>query len=387
MRIVILSHYSTFQFKDLLVLKQNQNEHPYPWVRNLAEGLALINDNDVFVITVRSTLQKTQSIKVNGVNYLFVKSSSWFLRFLTLGLIEIFKLNNMINKIKPDLVHSLDLDFYGFCATISKFKHLITIHGIPKVFWRFSKQTIGARIKKKIVYFILENTEYFIIISPYVYNFLKTNKKTNYIYEFIENPISMNYFSYSMNLVEKKRQLIWIGTIQERKGVTELIQVIASIPTITINMIFSYVDNEYFLLIRKLIEEYKLSNRINLLGYKNEVEIINLLDESYLLVLTSKEETAPMVISESFARGVPVVSFDIGGINYMIDNCETGFTVEYGNILEFSNRVNELLSDEELYTITSIKCKEKAKNSYHPKKVAEKTSLFYNHIIKEEYET
>ena len=71
------------------------------------------------------------------------------------------------------------------------------------------------------------------------------------------------------------------------------------------------------------IIENELENNVILAGFRSN--ILDLLPEFDLLLMTSIEEGLPLSIYEAFAAKVPVVSTDAGGIKEVVLNNKTGF--------------------------------------------------------------
>ena len=75
--------------------------------------------------------------------------------------------------------------------------------------------------------------------------------------------------------------------------------------------IASYVDE-----CKELVASLGLSNSVKFLGFQNVLEILPQLG---LLVLTSISEALPLVILEGFASGVPCLATDVGSCRELIE--------------------------------------------------------------------
>lgn len=71
------------------------------------------------------------------------------------------------------------------------------------------------------------------------------------------------------------------------------------------------------------IAENQLENDVFLAGFRKDV--LDLLPEFNILLMTSIEEGLPLSIYEAFAAKIPVVSTDAGGIKEIVKTNETGF--------------------------------------------------------------
>lgn len=63
-----------------------------------------------------------------------------------------------------------------------------------------------------------------------------------------------------------------------------------------------------------------------------------------LLCITSRHEGLPLVALEAMARGIPVISFAIGGIPQLIEHRQNGWLIEQGDTQKFSSTIAQWLS-------------------------------------------
>jgi glycosyltransferase involved in cell wall biosynthesis len=62
-------------------------------------------------------------------------------------------------------------------------------------------------------------------------------------------------------------------------------------------------------------------------------------------LLTSANEGAPVVAIEAQSAGVPVVATDAGGTRTVVDDGETGFVVQVGDVEALADRLGRLRDD------------------------------------------
>lgn len=90
-----------------------------------------------------------------------------------------------------------------------------------------------------------------------------------------------------------------------------------------------------------------LKEFVNIESYKENIHIEIL--KCDVLVMTSRYEGVPYVVSDSMALGVPVIHTDVGGVSNVICNNIDGLIVETGNIVEIKNAMKRIATDLELY--------------------------------------
>lgn len=83
------------------------------------------------------------------------------------------------------------------------------------------------------------------------------------------------------------------------------------------------------------------------IGFKTGTELETLIREAKCTVYPSIwYENCPFSVMESIMYGTPVVASEIGGIPELIENQKTGILFEAGNVKEFENAINSILSDK-----------------------------------------
>jgi glycosyltransferase involved in cell wall biosynthesis len=86
-----------------------------------------------------------------------------------------------------------------------------------------------------------------------------------------------------------------------------------------------------------------MRDRVHLLGYVADLGSWYPAFDAFLL--TSANEGAPVVAIEAQAAGVPVVATDAGGTRAVVDDGETGFVVNIGDIDALADRLQRLRDD------------------------------------------
>ena len=95
----------------------------------------------------------------------------------------------------------------------------------------------------------------------------------------------------------------------------------------------------------KLIERYKLRSKIYAPGFVDNFR--TLMELSEVIVVPSRIDGMPLVVLEAQALGRPVVASAVGSIPEMIQDNESGFLCEPGNVSAFCQRILELFQSPE----------------------------------------
>ncbi len=99
-----------------------------------------------------------------------------------------------------------------------------------------------------------------------------------------------------------------------------------------------------------LVRKLGVKGQIRFLGYVEEDVKISALDAAIVLVLPSVApfETFPIVISEAWARGKPVIASAVGALPYRVRHMENGALVPAGDPKALAESMAEILSDRNL---------------------------------------
>ncbi len=76
--------------------------------------------------------------------------------------------------------------------------------------------------------------------------------------------------------------------------------------------------------------------------------MLRLYADASVMVITSYQETAPLVISEAMATGTPVIASRISGIPYMVSEGKSGFLIDPHNPVEIADKIKKVLDDSSL---------------------------------------
>ena len=356
------------------------------WNYNLAYALARIPQLEVhFLIT--APLLKTESIVDENLTIHFLGHLP---RLDIINRLSFFRyskhlVKNRLRKIKPDLVHGIGTDhIYAYIAVTSGFPNIITVHGVMQQYVdkmnppRFALARFLAKYEKCS----LRKASHLISINPYVNTFFEREfKGTHYL---IENPINPLFFESAS--LKKIYDIIFVGIYDRRKRLLNLIKafniITQKIPhKIKLCVVGGQKDSQYHQEILDYVNSNQLNDWIEFTGQKGQREISEYMSLSRVLVLPSIEETAPMVISESQALGIPAVATDVGGIKYMIEDGVHGFIVEPDNVEQLADRIGFLLDHPAILEKMGETCKKTARQKYYPSRVAQKTHAAYLNVL------
>lgn len=160
--------------------------------------------------------------------------------------------------------------------------------------------------------------------------------------------------------LEGKQLIISVGRIVPRKGIAEFIE--KSLPGVVrncTNVLFIVVGSapntraarNYSFLVQKKIDASGMGRYVRQLGNVSDSDLSALLSVSQLMVfpvlnIRSDVEGFGMVALEAASHGIPTIAFNVGGLSDSISHARSGFLVNNGNYIEFTERINSIINDK-----------------------------------------
>jgi len=153
-----------------------------------------------------------------------------------------------------------------------------------------------------------------------------------------------------------KIRIATTGRLIEKKGIEYAIRSIPKVVKIHPNVEFNIIGDGHLKEdFQKLIAELNLNDKVNLLGWKNQKEIIEILKLTHIFVapsVTAKDgnQDAPVnTLKEAMAMGLPVIGTYHGGIPELIEDGISGFLVPEKDGDAIALKLNYLIEHPEIW--------------------------------------
>jgi colanic acid/amylovoran biosynthesis glycosyltransferase len=165
-----------------------------------------------------------------------------------------------------------------------------------------------------------------------------------------------NFKPRSINLCDRQIRIVTIGRLIEKKGIEysirAAIKILKDYPNIEYNIIGEgYLKSDF----QQLINEFGVKDKIHLLGWKNQQEIIEILDKSHIFIAPSVtaingNQDAPVnTLKEAMSMGLPVIGTYHGGIPELIEDGISGFLVPERDANEIAKKIIYLIEHPEIW--------------------------------------
>ncbi len=182
-------------------------------------------------------------------------------------------------------------------------------------------------------------------------NYLKSEfKKQGYKTLFIPNILEIeNYNFKERNKIQPN--LLWVRAFKKLYNPTLAVKVLnllkKEFPKAKLCMIGPHTDSS-FNESKNLAKKLNLLNSIEFTGVLPKKEWHKKSIEFDIFINTTNFDNTPVSVMEAMALGLPIVSTNVGGMPFLIDNKKDGFLVEKENEKQMSSAIINLINNNDL---------------------------------------
>jgi glycosyltransferase involved in cell wall biosynthesis len=168
----------------------------------------------------------------------------------------------------------------------------------------------------------------------------------------------------------------WAGRLTAIKRPLDLVRAAAAVDGSTLVLAG---DGELRTDVEALARELGIHDRVRLLGYVADMGSWYAAFDAFLL--TSANEGAPVVAIEAQAAAVPVVATDAGGTRTVVDDGETGFVVQVGDVDGLADRLRRLRDDAGLRAQLGAVAAERMRSRFSIERMVDDVERVYAEIL------
>jgi len=151
-------------------------------------------------------------------------------------------------------------------------------------------------------------------------------------------------------------QIATTGRLVEKKGIEYGIRAVAKVAKIHPKIEYNIIgDGELKEHLQQVIEELGIADKVKLLGWKNQKEIIEILDKTHVFIAPSVtaedgNQDAPVnTLKEAMAMGLPVIGTFHGGIPELVKDRISGFLVSERDADGISEKLSYFIEHPEVW--------------------------------------
>ena len=244
------------------------------------------------------------------------------------------------------------------------------------LFYNRSNNTV-----KSLIRFMMENVDVLICVSPWWKNFYETTFQLKSII-IVNNAVPEPKLPlFQKDTYAKPLKLLFLGRIGDRKGIFDLMTVIAQNKSSYDGQLKLYVggDGETEKL-EKMIIDSNLQGIVEYVGWVDNEKKLKYLTDCNVYILPSYNEGLPVSILEAMSYQMPIISTTVGGTPVVVENGVNGFIFNPGDLAAISGSIEYLLLNTEKVKQFGESSAKKVE-PYLPKNVAEQLVTCYNQLL------
>jgi glycosyltransferase involved in cell wall biosynthesis len=320
-------------------------------VRRLATSMAARADLDVHVVACDRAVTTARTEEHEGVTVHRLPGARR-LGNVTLGWAERRATRAALRRLAPDVVHAHVLGPPTLGAAAAGFPCVATAHGIQNAYGRVLAGGAVNRVRAwaftRMERLSLASVRHLIVISPYVAEFFGERLRGVRVYP-IENPVEERFFG--IREPGDPRRILFSGRIVPLKDPETLLAAAAMLgehgADFTLRLAGPPDDPAYLDGLRARVGEMGLADRVEFLGSLAPEALAAEMAAAALVVLPSRQETAPLAVMEAMAAGRAVVATDVGGTRHLVRDGVTGRLVPPRNADRLASALAAFLRDPE----------------------------------------
>lgn len=277
-------------------------------------------------------------LKAEGLEILSISAfQNKFLRLLEMCLYCLF---GSYQKVLIDTYSTQNFIYAKLCGSIARFRgkdYYFILHGgnLPK----------RLRSSGNYVANLFQTATKMVAPSEYLYQQFDQLGYENLIC--IPNAIPLQNYTFQ-NRMYANPKLLWIRSFQQLYNPKLAIQVLE-------NLSDRYPESELCMLgpdkdgsleeLKKYVKKNDL--KVSFPGKLSKPDLISLSEEYCIFLNTSNVDNTPVSVMEAMALGLPVVSTNVGGMPYLIQNEQTGLLVAPDDVGAMTDACIKLISQPE----------------------------------------
>jgi len=202
--------------------------------------------------------------------------------------------------------------------------------------------------------------------------------------------IDCNKFSFTPRYLQPNGaiQLASLSRLVEKKGLEYSIRAVARLSQECPKIQYKIVgDGPLKNDLQTLIHDLGVSDNVELLGWKQQHEIVDILNRAHILLapsVTSKRgdrEGTPVAIMEAMAMGLPVVATQHSGIPELVENEVTGLLVPERDVDALAAALHKLVQQPDRWVEMGYSGRARIEEHYNIDKLNDRLVGIYENLI------
>lgn len=353
-------------------------------------GTALVRKGHKVTILGIGEESKTVFLKDNGVEIIRLsKPKIPKARFIESSIRIRQKIKEIHKKNRIDIVETAELGL-AFINKIRGIKYVIRMHGGHHFFTNFEnrKRETKKVFQEKLSF---KKADAYIAVSDYVgYKTFDLMNLKNKSYEVIYNPIDTSKFYESDVRKEVPRQLLFFGTVCEKKGIRQLTlalplirQKFSDVNLMVVGRDWRFPDSKksYTDMLKNEIVTEEIRENITFIGEVSHSDVSKYIESSEICILPSHMEAMPLAWLEVLAMGKAFVGSNIGPGLEAVESGKTGLLCDPHDFGDIAEKVNWMLANPKQAKEMGTKARNNIKEKFDVNVIVDENINFYRSLL------
>ena len=353
MRVAWVCEYPAASFPERPLLRHAPLTHPVPWIVVQAP-LVVEAGVELHIVTVSKHIVADDEFESGGIHFHFLKIPG-VPRAALAYQFDRRRISACLTKINPDLVQGFGTESsFGYTAVTSRFPSLLMIQGIVAriteargagALWRQPQLCMALLFE----WLTVKRARHVICETAFAAEFVHSYNP-HAITHIVRTPIRDSWFDITRATdVVAAPEVLFVGWVVPAKGVDILMAAFADVlqtcPRAVLHVVGAYEPAYFDGVLQPEVARLGVADRVHFHGGQPASFVAERLARASVVVLPTRMDTAPNVLAEARAAGVPVVASAVGGIPELIDDGVDGLLVETGSVASLANAVVRVLTD------------------------------------------
>lgn len=184
-------------------------------------------------------------------------------------------------------------------------------------------------------------------------NYLKSEfEKRGFSAEFVPNVIEVDKYTFKQRGISYPKLLYvraFASIYNPEMAIHVLNEVVKKYPKACLCMVGPIKDNS-FESCKKLVKDLQLEDKVEFTGKLSKEDWYKKAQDYNMFINTTNIDNTPVSVMEAMALGLPVISTNVGGVPFLIENEITGLLVDKNNQEQMINAICQLSNSKELTT-------------------------------------
>lgn len=203
-------------------------------------------------------------------------------------------------------------------------------------------------------------------------------------FEFKDNKVKVLYnpctTEVSSKVYPKRKQILYAGTVNARKGYADMIKAFAQIADRYPDWSIVFAGNGEIEEGKALASRLSIAKQTVFLGWVRGEEKDKAFKEASIFCLPSYAEGFPMGVLDAWAYGLPVITTPVGGIPDIAIDGKNCLLFNSGDVDILAKQMDKMMSSEELRKLVASESNELAKGIFSVEKVIERLGNIYQNV-------